>query len=93
MGDPHLARGAMAKRFDEVRLLPGTLAAVRSFGFERMTPVQSASIPLFLENKDVCVEVRGSWGGFVVGEWLGADLSLAGGDGLWQDPGISHSNR
>ncbi len=26
------------------------------FGFEHMTPVQSAAIPLFLSNKDVCVE-------------------------------------
>ena len=33
-----------------------TLAAVRSMGFSGMTPVQAASIPLFLRNKDVFVE-------------------------------------
>lgn len=33
-----------------------TLYAVNSFGFTKMTPVQAATIPLFLKNKDVCVE-------------------------------------
>eukprot|EP01041_Mallomonas_annulata_P012493 gene12493-26300_t len=33
-----------------------TLQAVESFGFNRMTPVQASTIPLFLSNKDVCVE-------------------------------------
>ena len=32
------------------------LEAVDSFGFKAMTPVQAASIPLFLSHKDVCVE-------------------------------------
>jgi ATP-dependent RNA helicase DDX55/SPB4 len=40
-------------------LLPSTLAAVAALGFTTMTPVQSATIPLFRQNKDVCVEVRG----------------------------------
>jgi ATP-dependent RNA helicase DDX55/SPB4 len=29
-------------------------------GFERMTPVQASTIPLFLQHKDVVVEVRAS---------------------------------
>jgi len=33
-----------------------TLAAIECFGFTKMTPVQAATIPLFLKNKDVCVE-------------------------------------
>lgn len=38
------------------KLSEHSLAAVRSFGFAQMTPVQAATIPLFLKNKDVCVE-------------------------------------
>jgi len=41
-------------------VLPGlssaSLCAVRELGFEQMTPVQAATLPLFLSNKDVCVE-------------------------------------
>ena len=33
-----------------------TLSAVKSFGFKQMTPVQASTIPLFLKNKDVCVD-------------------------------------
>lgn len=33
------------------------LEAVSSMGFERMTPVQASTIPLFTGNKDVVVEV------------------------------------
>jgi superfamily II DNA/RNA helicase len=33
------------------------LTAVSSMGFEKMTPVQASTIPLFMENKDVVVEV------------------------------------
>jgi len=33
-----------------------SLAAVRSLEFTQTTPVQAATIPLFLKNKDVCVE-------------------------------------
>jgi ATP-dependent RNA helicase DDX55/SPB4 len=33
------------------------LDAVSSMGFHRMTPVQASSIPLFIGNKDVVVEV------------------------------------
>jgi ATP-dependent RNA helicase DDX55/SPB4 len=37
-------------------LSAASLAAVESFSFTRMTPVQGATIPLFMTNKDVCVE-------------------------------------
>jgi superfamily II DNA/RNA helicase len=37
----------------EPRLSDGTLAALKSFGFSKMTPVQAATIPLFLTNKVV----------------------------------------
>jgi hypothetical protein len=33
------------------------LDAVSSMGFHRMTPVQASTIPLFIQNKDVVVEV------------------------------------
>jgi len=33
------------------------LDAISSMGFARMTPVQASTIPLFIENKDVVVEV------------------------------------
>lgn len=34
------------------------LDAITSMGFGRMTPVQASTIPLFMGNKDVVVEVR-----------------------------------
>lgn len=34
------------------------LDAIASMGFGRMTPVQASTIPLFIGNKDVVVEVR-----------------------------------
>lgn len=40
----------------EPRLSDDTIQAIGSFGFTQMTPVQAATIPLFLTNKDVCVE-------------------------------------
>ncbi|XP_071619156.1 ATP-dependent RNA helicase DDX55 isoform X1 [Heliangelus exortis] len=44
-----------------VALSPGVLQALRDLGFTRMTPVQSATIPLFMSNKDVAAEaVTGS---------------------------------
>ena len=33
-----------------------TLEAIRMLGFVKMTPVQASTVPLFLKNKDVCVE-------------------------------------
>ncbi len=33
------------------------LDAIAAMGFERMTPVQASTIPLFMGNKDVVVEV------------------------------------
>ncbi|XP_059569396.1 ATP-dependent RNA helicase DDX55 isoform X1 [Alligator mississippiensis] len=42
-------------------LSPGVLRALRRLRFPRMTPVQSATIPLFMSNKDVAAEaVTGS---------------------------------
>jgi ATP-dependent RNA helicase DDX55/SPB4 len=35
-----------------------TLNAIKTMGFTRMTPVQASTIPLFMGNKDVVVEVR-----------------------------------
>ena len=32
-------------------LSAGTISALKSFGFTKMTPVQAATIPLFLTNK------------------------------------------
>lgn len=44
-----------------VALSPGVLRALQDLGFNRMTPVQSATIPLFMSNKDVAAEaVTGS---------------------------------
>lgn len=44
-----------------VALSPGVLRALQDLGFDRMTPVQSATIPLFMSNKDVAAEaVTGS---------------------------------
>jgi ATP-dependent RNA helicase DDX55/SPB4 len=34
------------------------LDAIKTIGFARMTPVQASTIPLFMGNKDVVVEVR-----------------------------------
>ena len=41
-------------------LSPGILKAIKSppFEFTQMTPVQAAVIPLFLRNKDVCVQAE-----------------------------------
>ncbi len=39
-------------------LSPWILDAVSAMGFARMTPVQAATMPHFLGNKDVVVEVR-----------------------------------
>ncbi|XP_070619254.1 ATP-dependent RNA helicase DDX55 [Erythrolamprus reginae] len=44
-----------------VELSPGVLRALRELRFSHMTPVQSATIPLFMTNKDVAAEaVTGS---------------------------------
>ncbi|KAL7986697.1 hypothetical protein Chor_012980 [Crotalus horridus] len=44
-----------------VKLSPGVLQALRELRFSHMTPVQSATIPLFMTNKDVAAEaVTGS---------------------------------
>ncbi|KAG6934708.1 DEAD-box helicase 55, partial [Chelydra serpentina] len=44
-----------------VTLSPGVLQTLRQLGFPHLTPVQSATIPLFMNNKDVAAEaVTGS---------------------------------
>lgn len=49
---------AIQRRFADVQpsLSPQTLSVLGTLGFESMTPVQAATLPLFLGNKDVCVE-------------------------------------
>ena len=48
----------MATSFNSIspKLSPCTLGAIKEFGFKYATPVQASTIPLFLTNKDVCVE-------------------------------------
>ncbi|GBN92199.1 ATP-dependent RNA helicase DDX55, partial [Araneus ventricosus] len=49
------------KTWNDLNLSPGVLAAIQDLGFESLTPVQAACIPLFLSKKDVIVEaVTGS---------------------------------
>ena len=38
------------------KLSTSTLEVISSMKFSKMTPVQASCIPLFLKNKDVCVE-------------------------------------
>ncbi|GMF31715.1 unnamed protein product [Phytophthora fragariaefolia] len=47
-----------AMRFHDFQpaLCPEILAETDALGFEHMTPVQAATLPLFLSNKDVCVD-------------------------------------
>jgi ATP-dependent RNA helicase DDX55/SPB4 len=45
-----------ARLFSELGLLDSTLLTLKGLGFASMTPVQAATLPLFLGNKDVCVE-------------------------------------
>lgn len=54
-------------------LSPWLLEAVRDMGFEQMTPVQASTIPLFMQHKDVVVEVSSRVGlgeGALMG-WVG----------------------
>lgn len=45
------------RKFAEIpQISPDTLAVLDSLGFERATPVQEATIPLFCGNKDVSVD-------------------------------------
>jgi ATP-dependent RNA helicase DDX55/SPB4 len=40
-------------------ILPEIISIIhQKFGFKTMTPVQAATLPKFLENKDVAVEVQ-----------------------------------
>lgn len=48
---------AQSRRFAEfAEISPQTLAVLDALGFERATPVQEATIPLFAGNKDVSVD-------------------------------------
>ena len=48
----------MATSFASInpKLSSAVMSAIRDFGFTTATPVQASTIPLFLSNKDVCVE-------------------------------------
>ncbi|RKO96945.1 P-loop containing nucleoside triphosphate hydrolase protein, partial [Caulochytrium protostelioides] len=63
MPSPGSAVGSLTPAWTElpVALHPTTLHTLSVLGFERCTPVQTATIPLFLEHKDVVAEaVTGS---------------------------------
>ncbi|XP_025811984.1 DEAD-box ATP-dependent RNA helicase 31 isoform X2 [Panicum hallii] len=46
------------KRFDECPLSPLTLRGVKAAGYERMTAVQEATLPIILQGKDVLAKAR-----------------------------------
>lgn len=51
--------GDKGLNWESFNLLPSVLNVVQNvLGFSSLTPVQSATIPNFLEHKDVAVEVR-----------------------------------
>ena len=45
-----------ARQFSDLSLLPSTQRSLSALNFSAMTPVQAATLPLFLAHKDVCVE-------------------------------------
>ncbi|KAK3130530.1 hypothetical protein QOZ80_6BG0494720 [Eleusine coracana subsp. coracana] len=53
-GDSYLSQ----KRFDECPLSPLTLKGVKAAGYERMTAVQEATLPIILQGKDVLAKAR-----------------------------------
>ncbi|KAL6603981.1 hypothetical protein ACP70R_044342 [Stipagrostis hirtigluma subsp. patula] len=53
-GDSYLSQ----KRFDECPLSPLTLKGVKSAGYERMTAVQEATLPIILQGKDVLAKAK-----------------------------------
>uniref|UniRef100_A0A453S5Q7 ATP-dependent RNA helicase n=1 Tax=Aegilops tauschii subsp. strangulata TaxID=200361 RepID=A0A453S5Q7_AEGTS len=46
------------RRFDECSLSPATLKGVKAAGYERMTAVQEATLPIILKGKDVLAKAR-----------------------------------
>jgi ATP-dependent RNA helicase DeaD len=46
------------KRFDEMQLSRELQKAIKDMGFEELTPIQSRSIPLIMEGKDVIGQAR-----------------------------------
>lgn len=55
-GKPKGKKSARLWENVEPKLSKETLDTIKEFGFEQMTPVQTATIPLFLQNKDVAVQ-------------------------------------
>ncbi|KAG2605936.1 DEAD-box ATP-dependent RNA helicase 31-like [Panicum virgatum] len=53
-GDSYLSQ----KRFDECPLSPLTLRGVKAAGYDRMTAVQEATLPIILQGKDVLAKAR-----------------------------------
>ncbi|KAM0909668.1 hypothetical protein ACQ4PT_014668 [Festuca glaucescens] len=53
-GDSYLSQ----TRFDECALSPLTLKGVKAAGYERMTAVQEATLPIILKGKDVLAKAR-----------------------------------
>jgi hypothetical protein len=66
------------------------LDAISSMGFSRMTPVQASTIPLFMGNKDVVVEVCIL---ISIAQNKIAEFSLAGCDRQWKDFSLPHPSR
>jgi ATP-dependent RNA helicase DDX55/SPB4 len=56
---PHNSSLGASRAWDALtpELSEWVLNAVAAMGFEKMTPVQASTIPLFMGNKDVVVEV------------------------------------
>ena len=54
------SKGGSSRAWDKLNpaLPEWMLEAVSSMGFTQMTPVQAATMPHFMGNKDVVVEVR-----------------------------------
>jgi ATP-dependent RNA helicase DeaD len=48
----------MGKRFEDFKIEPRILKAIRDMGFEEPTPVQEETIPLFLQGKDVMAQAQ-----------------------------------
>ncbi|MEO8161904.1 MAG: DEAD/DEAH box helicase, partial [Arenimonas sp.] len=66
--------------FSAIELSPALRQAVQALGFERMTPVQAASLPPILQGKDVIAQARtgsGKTAAFGLGLLSGIDPALA----------------
>ena len=57
-----MKKGGAAKaprRFSDLTLSPTSQRSISGLGFDVMTPVQAAAIPLFMKHRDVLAEVSG----------------------------------